>query len=585
MVGHGSEAVLRILRGAISRDAWTDAGRQTGDALGESSPPLWSAPLSVRVAEVAAEFDRDGLVGLSRVSGPWAAAFRVGGGHRSRSTRPVGEEIIVARDPTGIMPLYWARLADGGVAVSDHLPTLALEPGVDRTIDPERVALRYSGGGTNAGWLGMSITDYRHIHAVPFGHAIAVAPDGTVRQVKFWDPAVAEGPDESMSAGAAAEMLRAAIDRAVARCVSAALQDGGDPPPRLGAEWSAQSPVALLTQQHLAASGLSLTCLLGADSSSETGREFAGVPCAALAPDPHMHRWTSALDYHRFPSRSRDAHVAQVVQARRFGLTDIVCGGGPTMMPIGSYEVVASLLARGHWRRARAVALRASPAGSDRMVRFAARRVLRDVVPEPVVGALRPARNLALELRTRGWPGDAVATASASLVPGASPAKSPLATSLGREQSRRHAAARSARASAVSGWMSGAAHRSLEGQWAYLAYFGIRVHQPLLDVELVEACLRIPDSVWAHLDVPGWPYWAAVEPWLGVESARRRSVSQAVAAELPPLVSAAARARRADSSGAEVLRTWRENDPAIAAIIAPRPISTGATQDPCDWGI
>ena len=51
-----------------------------------------------------------------QASGPWAVALSD------------GDTILAVHDPTGIMPLYWAQLSDGGVAVSDHLPTLVLSP-------------------------------------------------------------------------------------------------------------------------------------------------------------------------------------------------------------------------------------------------------------------------------------------------------------------------------------------------------------------------------------------------------------------------------------------------------------------------
>lgn len=221
---------------------------------------LWVAPLAVRVGEMAAVLECGGLQGLGRITGPWAVALRIDGASSARprascgrgpagqtsggvpgNSAPAADEIIVAHDPTGIMPLYWDRLDDGGVAVSDHLPTLALEPGVDCTIHPDRVALRYAGGGTNPGWLGMSMTDYHHIHAVPFGHAIAVAPDGAVRQVKFRDPAEVGLPDESMTPEAAAEALRGAIDRAVARAVAAAIEAGPAVVADVGGQGSASS--------------------------------------------------------------------------------------------------------------------------------------------------------------------------------------------------------------------------------------------------------------------------------------------------------------------------------------------------------
>ncbi len=600
---------------------------------------IWSAPMSVREAQVATAFDRDGLYGLSSITGPWAVALL----ERVRGVGGVGTdadgvldtspaEIIVAHDPTGIMPLYWARLTDGGVAVSDHLPTLVLEPGVDPSIDPDRVALRYQGAGSNSGWLGMSMTDYRHIHAVPFGHAIAIAPDGTVRQVKFWDPAEVAGPDESMTAEVAAEALRAAIERAVARAMEAATEAGpavgrdmqtpsgtadgpalatrfGQPADpagtqgqltgtRIGAEWGTTSPTALLAQRALVAAGDTsaparastaadqLACLLGADDTSAVAPELAAVPRAPLVTTRQMHEWTSALDYHRFPSRSRDSHVALAVEARAFGLTDIISGGHPSMLPLGSQGIVAGLLVRGRWASARALTSSESPTNGKWALKNAVRTVLRGAMPEAVVDLLRPVRNQIQQLGRAPHPGPAATPAAAEAARPGSQTAGPLAVSLRREQGDRYSGARSARDSLIATWMSGAHQRSWEGRWAYLGYFGIRSHEPFLDVEVVETSLRIPDSAWAHLNIPGWPYWAAVEPWIGADTAWRRSAPGVVWAQ----AKTGAGKRSSDPPGEPAAqglasRTWRENDPAIAAILGGRPLSTGQIVDPCEWGI
>lgn len=545
---------------------------------------LWSAPLSVRVEQVTSAFASDGLRGLAGITGPWAVALSD------------GDTILAVHDPTGIMPLYWAQLSDGGVAVSDHLPTLVLAPGVDSTLEPDRIAMRYAGGG-DAGWLGMSLTDYRHIHAVPPGQAIRVTPDGTVRQVKFWDPGDVAGPDESMSPEQAAQALRTALDGAVARAAATACERRHAPGAeagseglavtRIGAEWSPTTPGAVLAQAYLAAvDGGHLACVLGGRDTEGAPPELppalSDVPFAPLITTTQMHEWTSALDYHRFPSRSRDSNVALALQARHFQLTDVIAGRHPSPLPVSSAGITAGLLAKGHWQRARAVARSESPTGGERMLRRFALGLVRDTVPESVVARLRTPRRWAQRARDI-WCSPTTATSgdpSGAVVVRRSP-RSPVATSLGREQARRYTGARSARDYMIASWMSGAEHRFLEATWSYLAYFGIRMHQPFLDVEVVETALRIPDSAWVHMDVPGWAYWAAVEPWIGTDAASRRGRPTAAESRLSQPED---QRRDTDGQMGEV-RTWRENDPTIAAILQGRPHSAGPTIDPCDWGI
>lgn len=50
------------------------------------------------------------------------------------------EKFILARDPAGIKPLYWAELPDGGLAFASELSALLKVEGVDTAIDPQALS-------------------------------------------------------------------------------------------------------------------------------------------------------------------------------------------------------------------------------------------------------------------------------------------------------------------------------------------------------------------------------------------------------------------------------------------------------------
>lgn len=530
-------------------------GCRRGPAL--SAPETsWVAPLSVRVAEVTEAFARGGLSALARVSGPWAAAFQV---HQAR-------QVLIAHDPTGIMPLYWARRADGVIAVSSHLPSLADHDGVDDHLDPQGVVMRYGQSGLDSGWCGMSATDFRGIHRVPFGHAIVVEQSGTVRQVRFWDPAKAPTRQAFRSPEHCAEALAEGLEKAVARTAAATAGI-------VAVEVATDSPIARILVEQTMANGASPPLVVPYDFGRPQPMTPIGLPSAAGvraiefdSTMPHM-AWATAADYHRFPSRGRDTTVPVAAALARLGVDHLVTLNGVGAVALNGRGVAAGLLRRGHvlaaWKLSRQ---RAPDAASEEF-----KRAVRAAVPAQMLRLASDVRALGAGSGLRGdAAASSMARSDASKKP--SPRRSfPLIRSLDQEQTRRYRRARSAREFALAIWMSGAHHRILEAQWAYAGVFGYSIHAPFLDVDLVELALSFPDLVWVHEGEEAWAYSRAARSWVGDDDGSQRKSETQDSLAAP------------DESLGE--RAWTENDPSIARLLGGRPNRPGPIIHPRDWPI
>lgn len=89
--------------------------------------------------------------------------------------------LFVARDPLGIKPLYYARLANGGVAFASELNGLLASGCVPREIDPASV-------GEYLAWFSVPAprTIYRGIANLPPGHCLSLDAGGSVRTRAWW---------------------------------------------------------------------------------------------------------------------------------------------------------------------------------------------------------------------------------------------------------------------------------------------------------------------------------------------------------------------------------------------------------------
>ena len=134
-----------------------------------------------------------GTDALRRLVGMFALAFL------DRRTR----RLLLARDPFGIKPLYYARWQDG-FAFASEIPTLLELPGIDRAPNPRRLYGYLRSGATDHG----DETFFDTIRQLPAAHYADVSLDEPwdVEPTRYWQLAWAEKSD--LSFDAAAETLR-----------------------------------------------------------------------------------------------------------------------------------------------------------------------------------------------------------------------------------------------------------------------------------------------------------------------------------------------------------------------------------------
>lgn len=117
-------------------------------------------------------YARDGLRMLDRIEGMFALAIC--------DLRGAEPELILARDPFGIKPLYYAR-PGGGLAFASELKALLEAPGVGRDIDP-RALDRY----LSFLWVPEPETVFTGVRKLPAGH-YARFRGGRFSVEKYWD--------------------------------------------------------------------------------------------------------------------------------------------------------------------------------------------------------------------------------------------------------------------------------------------------------------------------------------------------------------------------------------------------------------
>jgi asparagine synthase (glutamine-hydrolysing) len=167
---------------------------------------VWAAGGSLGVAEVANGWQRRGqLSDLTGVSGPWGVVLWDAGAH----------EFVVATDPLGIQPLFWARTASGRIAVSSRLAALADRDDVDDSLDDEGVVI--SSFFHLWSECVADRTSFASISRIPWGRALRITADAKVTTVKYWNEHSLPETDNSLTLAECAIELRDRIDAAISR--------------------------------------------------------------------------------------------------------------------------------------------------------------------------------------------------------------------------------------------------------------------------------------------------------------------------------------------------------------------------------
>ena len=121
------------------------------------------------------------------------------------------QRLFLARDRTGIKPLYYARSA-GRLRFASTLPALLAGGDIDTAIDPVALHQQF----TLHGVVMAPHTILRGVRKLAPATALIVTPDGKQREWRYWELR-AERPVEHLSDDAWIEATRAACTRAVQR--------------------------------------------------------------------------------------------------------------------------------------------------------------------------------------------------------------------------------------------------------------------------------------------------------------------------------------------------------------------------------
>ncbi|MSO92276.1 MAG: asparagine synthase (glutamine-hydrolyzing) [Rhodospirillales bacterium] len=124
---------------------------------------------------------RHGLDFVHRLNGMYALAL-----YESAADR-----LLLVRDRLGVKPLYWTRLAAGGIAFASEIKALFASGLVDRAIDEESVSAYLSHG-----YVPAPRTLFRGVFKLPPGHILVAGGDGSISVTSYWRPAMAENVPE-----------------------------------------------------------------------------------------------------------------------------------------------------------------------------------------------------------------------------------------------------------------------------------------------------------------------------------------------------------------------------------------------------
>lgn len=197
-----------MTEGSSQAEVWVSPGAGSGGFGADEVGPrvVWVARGSLGVAEVATHWQRRRqLSDLTGVSGPWGVVL----------WDPGAREFVVATDPLGIQPLFWARTASGRIAVSSRLAALADRDDVDDSLDDEGVVI----SSIFHFWSECVAdrTSFASIRRIPWGRGLRLTADAKVSLVKYWDECSLPETDNSLTLAECATELRDRIDAAITR--------------------------------------------------------------------------------------------------------------------------------------------------------------------------------------------------------------------------------------------------------------------------------------------------------------------------------------------------------------------------------
>lgn len=467
-------------------------------------PPIpgtlaWAAAGSLDLPRIRLTWSRRQVVSdLANISGPWAVVLESDDGW------------VVAADPVGVMPVYWARVGRETIAVSAYVAVLADHPEIGDALDYEGIVMSEGLGCRDETVLHR--TRFAAISAVPPGHALIVNRGGSTRVVRYFDPRQLPGPDEGMTLNDCAEALRAEVDAAVRRNIADSTAVGAHVSGGLDCtavacradEVLAETGTRLLAGYSWAPTEEALPIVEGDERSLVKLVAARGIPISYVTHDDSGH-WFDQRDPNRYPQSTHLFERWVLPAARQDGVQVMLSGwGGDELASFNGRNVASYLARRGHWVRLwRENSRRAAALGTG-----SAKLPLR-----PFAGTL--ARTFTPALADL-WDREAVrriAQRDAEIDARLREAF-PEVADIRRRRAEAFRSARTPRDYQLLLLTDGHLSHRTSGWHQTGRIFGVDYRYPLLDIPVVRLALRMP---WWAFRSEGWSRIAfrkAVEPWL-----------------------------------------------------------------------
>lgn len=454
---------------------------------------VWAAPGSIGVSDLARRWERGAdLSGLASLTGPWGVVL----------WDPRAAVFVVAVDPLGVQPLFWARTAAGGVIVSARLAVLADHRDVDASLDVEGVLI------TSLFMLqAPSVADrtsFASIRRIPGGHVGRIEADGQVCTGRYWDARSLPETNPTLSLTGCAALLRDRIDTGISRAIGASDAVGAHVSGGLDS-----TAVACRAHQQLRDVG--------------RGGLIAGYSWSPVddlvprLPDDERDRIDDAARVHGFPVRYRTVGDADggfssldpdrypwsiitdettvMVKAAGDGVQVMLSGfGGDEAASFKGTHVRAEWARRGQFDRLARQAWQAAALTGAPLTRRAAEMVralggaLSDLLPASAGPAARPIRNR----RHRNHDRRADALLRANF---------PAAADARRERLERAQAARTPREVMITNLTAGYLQERINSWYQVGQLHHLEYRYPLLDLDVVSAAVAMPAHAFAF---HGW---------------------------------------------------------------------------------
>lgn len=494
-IPHDQQADTTTSRDSDSR---ASVSRRPGQSL------LWAAPGSLGTDRVVSAFEAGGVPALARIAGPWAVVLR------EQSTG----DLVVACDPVGVQPLFWARTSNGSIVVSSWLETLAQRDDVDDALDYDGVVISEALGchGTES----LSYTRFKAIRKVPWGRALRIRPDRTLSIAQYWFPEELPEPDTSLSLDDCAALLREQIDTAVRRltptdvavgshvsggldCSAVAcradevLREGGHAGVVAGYSWSP-------SVEHVPRFEGDERSILDDISVAR------GFPIRLVHPD-ESGDWWFLIDPNAYPQSTHVKERWTLPQAAADGVRVLLSGwGGDELASFNGREVLSMLIRQGRfptvWRESVRRAQvqqphRTGPLGKARAFAGALYGAMPDRIQDlrhREEAKERAQHEREIDAEMRGF--------------------SPIAADVRQTRSREFLAARTPRDVQMLLLTGGHIQHRTAAWYQTGRLWGIDYRYPLLDLGVVETALQLPWWAWRS---GGWSrvaYRKAVAGWV-----------------------------------------------------------------------